>query len=67
MRVKIIAYNELGYRMEIAILSEQQVHMTTTGMEDISLRSISTKYLSGVGLVPSAFPEAVKFDIIIES
>lgn len=66
MRVKIIAYNDLGYRMEIATLSEQQVHMTSGTIEDVNIRSITSKFRCGVGLVPSEFPEAVKFDVIVE-
>lgn len=67
MRVKIIAYNKLGYRLDIAGLDEEQVRMKCEGIEDISVTSLSRTTLSGVGLNPKNFPEAVKFDIVIES
>lgn len=67
MRVRVIAYNNLGYRLDVAVLDEHQVRMRCAGIEDVNISSLSRNTLSGIGLIPKEFPEAVRFDIVIES
>lgn len=66
MQVKVIAYTKEGYRKELAVLSEQQVHMTYGSVGEMDLTSFTRHTRSGVGVHPKDFPEMVKFDVIIE-
>lgn len=54
--VTIRAYNAEGYQKDIALISEQQVHMTESRVDECAF---------GVSIDPSKFPEMVRFEVIV--
>lgn len=65
MRVVIRAFSKDGYHRDIAMFSEQQVHMADTRFHEELLSTSSGLIGVGVGLDPSLFPEAVRFEVVI--
>jgi hypothetical protein len=61
MRVLVRAYNKDGYHKDLASFEEGQVHMKHGNMSEPQMIAV------GVNLCPSDFPEAVRFDIVIQN
>lgn len=65
VRVTVRMWTKDGYHKDVAVLSEEQVHMTLGDME------ATTKHLCypmGVRVVvdPKQFPEAMEFEVIVQ-
>lgn len=59
-------WTEKGYHKDVAILSEEQVHMSHEGMECRAVHLV--RPVGGIRVVidPKQFPEAVEFEVIVE-
>jgi hypothetical protein len=66
MTVVIRAFNADGYHKDIAIMSEQQVHQHSSKVGE-PLQSIMSGLIGvGVGIDIAAFPEMVRFEVVIK-
>lgn len=67
MRVVIRAFNEDGYHKDIAIMDEQQIRQTDVRTKDGATGSLHSGLIGvGVTIDPSAFPEMVRFEVVID-
>ncbi len=71
MVVTIRMFTADGYSRVVGRLSDRQVHMTfppgvDTQSLDIIMERDGGEFCSGVTVDPSAFPEAVKFTVVVE-
>lgn len=67
-RVTIRIWNADGYHKDVAIISEEQVHMHSGNEMEAKGRHIMAPPTNAVRLVvdPKQFPEAVEFEVIVE-
>lgn len=66
-RVYIRAFNKEGYHKDIAILSEQQIHLIENRVKDGAMDSAMSGIVGvGVSISPADFPEVVKFEVVIK-
>lgn len=64
--VVVRAFTKDGYHKDIAMLSEQQVHMHDLRVPDSAPASMSSGLIGvGISIDPTKFPEVVKFEIVI--
>jgi hypothetical protein len=67
MRVIIRGFTEAEYHKDIAYLDEQQIRMTSTGIDDACVQSlVELNGGCGVTIKPSQFPEMVRFEVLIQ-
>ena len=67
-RVVIRAFNKDGYHKDIVVMSEQQIHMADTRVDEGCRASVMSGLIGiGAGIEPSVFPEMVRFEVVIRS
>lgn len=67
MRLVIRAFNKDGYHKDIALMDERQVWMTDVRVDVNNLKSFKSGLVGiGVGIDPTALPEMVRFEVIIQ-
>lgn len=66
MRVIVRAFNEDGYHKDILIMDQEQVRMSDNRIGDIEESMFSGLIGIGGSVVPSLFPEMVRFEIVIK-
>lgn len=67
MQVIIRAFNKDGYHKDIVIMSERQVHMVDARVdENCALSAMSGLIGIAAGIIPSKFPEMVRFEVVIK-
>lgn len=68
MRVVIRAFNKHGYYKDIVIMSERQVHQADSRVDERCMSSVMSGLIGvAAGIEPSAFPEMVRFEVVIQS
>lgn len=67
MRVVIRSFSKDGYHKDIVIMSERQVHQIDSRVDERCMSSVMSG-LTGVaaGIDPKAFPEMVRFEVVIQ-
>lgn len=65
-RVLVRMWTDDGYHKDVACLSDKQVHMTYGNM-DVKSRHLLYPMGPRVVINPKDFPEAVEFEVIVET
>ena len=66
-QIIVRAFTKDGYHRDIAILSGQQVHQHDLRVSEDTHASTASGLIGvGVGIDPSKYPEAVRFEIVVK-
>lgn len=65
MTVILRMWTENGYHKDVAVLSEEQVHMSYQGMEPKGRHAIHPIDAVRIVVDPAQFPEATEFEVIV--
>jgi hypothetical protein len=68
MKVTVRAFNADGYHRDICVMSEKQVHSVDPRLDETCTLSMMSGLLgvAHAGIDPTKFPEAIRFEIVIE-